>query len=114
MKRNSGSYSASEMRTQHVSIRSDSQSDGFELTTSTCQSLKDVVSLELKSQVGQIEESLVIWVEAMWSLEDADKNGWTVADFSVIMVTDDLGPQQIGRTDQQSQRLIHRYQPSNV
>ncbi|GFX48053.1 hypothetical protein TNCV_4113881 [Trichonephila clavipes] len=32
----------------------------------------------------------------MWPLENADKNGWTVADFSVMMVAVDLGPQQIG------------------
>ncbi|GFV94841.1 transposable element Tcb1 transposase [Trichonephila clavipes] len=36
-------------------------------------------------QVGQIGESLVIWVEEMRPLEDADKNEWTVADFSVRM-----------------------------
>ncbi|GFY16857.1 uncharacterized protein TNCV_3689151 [Trichonephila clavipes] len=52
----------------------------------------------------------------MWPLEDAVKNGWTMADFSIIMVAVDLGQQQIGRTnclsDQLSQHLIHRYQPS--
>ncbi|GFU96724.1 uncharacterized protein TNCV_839491 [Trichonephila clavipes] len=51
-------------------------------------------------------------------LEDADKNGWTVADFSVMMVVVDIGPQQIGRTyllsDQPAQRLSHHYQPSDV
>ncbi|GFX00095.1 uncharacterized protein TNCV_3080911 [Trichonephila clavipes] len=35
----------------------------------------------------------------MRPLEDAAKNGWTVADFSVIMVAVDLGTQQIRRTD---------------
>ncbi|GFX41733.1 uncharacterized protein TNCV_388461 [Trichonephila clavipes] len=54
----------------------------------------------------------------MRQLQDADKNGWTVAAFSVMMVTVDLGPQQIRRTDclsdQMSQRLIHRYLPSDV
>ncbi|GFV80648.1 transposable element Tc1 transposase [Trichonephila clavipes] len=39
----------------------------------------------LKEAVGQIGESLVIWVEAMRLLEDAGKNGWTVADFSFMM-----------------------------
>ncbi|GFX46241.1 hypothetical protein TNCV_1371831 [Trichonephila clavipes] len=57
-------------------------------------------------------------IEAMQALQDAGKNGWKMADFSVMMVADDLGPQQIGRTDrlsdQLSQRLIHRYQPSDV
>ncbi|GFU38504.1 hypothetical protein TNCV_2434471 [Trichonephila clavipes] len=33
----------------------------------------------------KIGESLVIWVEAMRPLQDADKNGWTVTDFSVMM-----------------------------
>ncbi|GFU31451.1 hypothetical protein TNCV_3538781 [Trichonephila clavipes] len=36
-------------------------------------------------EVGQIEKSLVIWVEAMRPLEYASKNGWAMADFSVIM-----------------------------
>ncbi|GFT05343.1 transposable element Tc1 transposase [Trichonephila clavipes] len=54
----------------------------------------------------------------MRPLEDVDKNGWTVADFSTMMVEDDLGLQQIGRTnrllDQLSQGLIPRYQPSDL
>ncbi|GFW43122.1 transposable element Tc1 transposase [Trichonephila clavipes] len=33
----------------------------------------------------------------MRPLEDVEKNGWTMADFSVMMVAVDLGPQQIGR-----------------
>ncbi|GFU48620.1 transposable element Tc1 transposase [Trichonephila clavipes] len=37
-------------------------------------------------------------LKTMRSLEDAGKNGWTVADFSVIMVAINLGSQQIGRT----------------
>ncbi|GFX62353.1 hypothetical protein TNCV_407481 [Trichonephila clavipes] len=49
--------------------------------------------------VGQIGESLVMWVEAMWPLEDAGKNGWTVTDFRVTMVAVDLEPQQIRRID---------------
>ncbi|GFV80644.1 hypothetical protein TNCV_4618061 [Trichonephila clavipes] len=53
----------------------------------------------LKEAVGQIGESLVIWVEAMRLLEDAGKNGWTVADFSFMMVAVDLGPQHIERID---------------
>ncbi|GFY35830.1 hypothetical protein TNCV_4842061 [Trichonephila clavipes] len=44
----------------------------------------------------QIGESLVIWVEAMRPLEDTGKKGWIIADFSVMMVEVDLGPQQIG------------------
>ncbi|GFX04580.1 hypothetical protein TNCV_901081 [Trichonephila clavipes] len=40
-----------------------------------------------------------LWVEVMRPLKDAGKNGWTEADFSVMMVMVDLGPQQIGRTD---------------
>ncbi|GFW15537.1 uncharacterized protein TNCV_4656771 [Trichonephila clavipes] len=54
----------------------------------------------------------------MRPLEDAGKNGWTVANFNVMMVEVNLKPQQIGRkdglSDQLSQRLIHRYQPSDV
>ncbi|GFV55239.1 transposable element Tc1 transposase [Trichonephila clavipes] len=50
-------------------------SAGFELNTNNCLSLKEIVSLDLNWQVRQIGESLVIWVEAMRSLEDADKNG---------------------------------------
>ncbi|GFV05277.1 hypothetical protein TNCV_224901 [Trichonephila clavipes] len=49
----------------------------FELITSNCQSLKEVVPFDRKRQVGQIEESLVIWVEEMRPLEDAGRNGWT-------------------------------------
>ncbi|GFU43253.1 hypothetical protein TNCV_1567021 [Trichonephila clavipes] len=45
------------------------------------------------------EELLVIWVEAMRPLENADKNGWTMTDFCVMMVAVDLGSQQIRRTD---------------
>ncbi|GFV91268.1 hypothetical protein TNCV_897871 [Trichonephila clavipes] len=58
----------------------------------------------LKEAGLKIGKSLVIWVEVMRPLEDAGKNGWTVADFSVMMVAVDLG----------SQRLIHRYQHSDV
>ncbi|GFT29117.1 putative mariner transposase [Trichonephila clavipes] len=50
-------------------------------------------------QVGQIGESLVIWIEAMRPLEDDGKNGWTMVDFRVIIVAVDLGPQQFWRTD---------------
>ncbi|GFX79261.1 hypothetical protein TNCV_695731 [Trichonephila clavipes] len=54
----------------------------------------------------------------MRPFEDADKNGGTVEDFSVMMIAIDLGPQQIGKTDrlsdQLSHRLIPRYQPSDV
>ncbi|GFY31444.1 uncharacterized protein TNCV_4990031 [Trichonephila clavipes] len=32
-------------------------------------------------------------------LEDTCKNGWRMADFSVMMVAVDLGPRQIGKTD---------------
>ncbi|GFY02730.1 hypothetical protein TNCV_3506101 [Trichonephila clavipes] len=74
--------------------------EGFEFITSNCQSLKEVVSLDPK--------------EASWTnrritrhlsrsderpLEDSGKNGWTMADFSVMMVAVDLGEQQMGRTD---------------
>ncbi|GFW45350.1 transposable element Tcb2 transposase [Trichonephila clavipes] len=79
---------------------------GFELITSNYQSLKQIVSLDRKRLGGQIGESLVIWVEAMRLLEDASKNGWTVADFGVMMVAFDLRPQQIERTD--CLRLIER------
>ncbi|GFY19375.1 hypothetical protein TNCV_4127621 [Trichonephila clavipes] len=72
---------------------------GFELITSNCQSLKEVVSLDRKRNVGQIGESLVIRVEVMQPFEDAGKNGWTVADFSVMMIAVDLGLQQTRRTD---------------
>ncbi|GFT62156.1 hypothetical protein TNCV_2062341 [Trichonephila clavipes] len=38
-------------------------------------------------------------VEAMWPLKDAGKNGWEMADFSVMMLAFVLGPQHIGRTN---------------
>ncbi|GFW49545.1 hypothetical protein TNCV_2843261 [Trichonephila clavipes] len=41
--------------------------------------------IERKRHFGQIGESLVIWVEAMRPLEDAGKNGWKMAYFSVMM-----------------------------
>ncbi|GFV46667.1 hypothetical protein TNCV_3544831 [Trichonephila clavipes] len=47
----------------------------------------------------QIGESLVICFKAMRLFENAGKNGWTVADFSVMMVAVELGTQQIRRTD---------------
>ncbi|GFX56353.1 RNase H domain-containing protein [Trichonephila clavipes] len=54
----------------------------------------------------------------MRPLEDAGKNRWIVADFSIMMVVVYLGPQQIGRTDrlsdQLSQCMIHRYQASEM
>ncbi|GFU36611.1 hypothetical protein TNCV_802691 [Trichonephila clavipes] len=43
----------------------------------------------------------------MQPIEDAGKNGWRVADFSVIMVAADLGPQQIGRTTIDCQISCH-------
>ncbi|GFY10066.1 hypothetical protein TNCV_1946111 [Trichonephila clavipes] len=64
----------------------------LELIKSSCQSLKQVASLDGKMQAGQIGDSLVIWVEAMQPLEDAGKNRRTVTDFSVMMVEVDLGP----------------------
>ncbi|GFT16791.1 hypothetical protein TNCV_1333961 [Trichonephila clavipes] len=71
-----------------------------------------------KKQAGQIEESLVIWGESMRPSDDDGKSEWTVADFSIMMVAFDLGPQQIDRTDwlsdQRSQCLIHCYKPSDV
>ncbi|GFX53629.1 hypothetical protein TNCV_1185581 [Trichonephila clavipes] len=72
---------------------------GFELITSNCASLKEFASFGSNRHVRQIGESLVIWVEAMRPLDDSDKNRWTVADFSVMMLEVDIGPQQIGRTD---------------
>ncbi|GFX89856.1 uncharacterized protein TNCV_1535031 [Trichonephila clavipes] len=42
----------------------------------------------------------------MWSLEDAGRTGWTVAIFSDMMVTVDLGSQQIRRTDKLRRRRI--------
>ena len=50
--------------------------------TSNCQSLKEVIS-----------------VEAILRLEDVGKNGWTVADFSVIMLAVDLGPHMMRWTE---------------
>ncbi|GFT52775.1 hypothetical protein TNCV_206141 [Trichonephila clavipes] len=50
----------------------------------------------------------------MQPLEDADKNGWTVADFSGMVVEIDLGSSQTGGIDQLSHHLIHLYQPSDV
>ncbi|GFU19048.1 uncharacterized protein TNCV_430821 [Trichonephila clavipes] len=44
---------------------------------------------------GQFGKSLFIWVEVTLLLEDAGKNQLRVADFSVMMVEVDLGPQQI-------------------
>ncbi|GFS48162.1 transposable element Tc1 transposase [Trichonephila clavipes] len=71
---------------------------GFELITNNCESLKEVVSLDSKKQVGQIGESLVKWGEAMRPSEDADTNGCIVADFSVMVVVD-IGSQQMGSTN---------------
>ncbi|GFX48172.1 transposable element Tc1 transposase [Trichonephila clavipes] len=42
---------------------------------------------------GKIGESFGVWVEAIWPLEDAGKNGWKIADFSVMIVAFDLGGQ---------------------
>ncbi|GFW57033.1 hypothetical protein TNCV_3473161 [Trichonephila clavipes] len=57
-------------------------------------------TLDLSSlRAGEIGESLVIWVEEKQPLEDAGKNGRTMAGFSVMMVEVDLRPQQIRRTD---------------
>ncbi|GFU46696.1 hypothetical protein TNCV_1419571 [Trichonephila clavipes] len=54
----------------------------------------------------------------MRPLEDTDKNVWTAADFSVMMIVVYLGPLQIGRTDLLSDKLpqclIHSYQPLDV
>ncbi|GFT64979.1 hypothetical protein TNCV_3614931 [Trichonephila clavipes] len=61
--------------------------------------VKEVISLNWKRQIGKIEESLVIWVEAMRQSEDAGKNGWKMVDFRVMMLAVDPGPQQIRRTD---------------
>ncbi|GFW81350.1 hypothetical protein TNCV_376981 [Trichonephila clavipes] len=52
---------------------------------------------------GQIGESLFMRVEAMRSLEDAGKNGWTVVDISAMMVVINLGPHKIERTQIDSQ-----------
>lgn len=83
---------------------------GFELNTSNFHTLKEVVLLDRNIQVGQIEELLEIQVEGKRRSEDAGKNGWTTADFGVMMVMIDLGAQQIGRTewlsDQFYQHLI--------
>ncbi|GFX73956.1 transposable element Tcb1 transposase [Trichonephila clavipes] len=59
-----------------------------------------------------------MWFKVMRPLEDAGKKKSRMADFNVMMVVVDLGPQQIERTyclsDQLSQCLIHPYQPSDV
>ncbi|GFT39341.1 hypothetical protein TNCV_2422511 [Trichonephila clavipes] len=52
--------------------------------------------IELKGEVGQIGESLVICFEVNRPIEDAGKNEWTVVDFSVTMVAVDLGPSRLG------------------
>ncbi|GFW65879.1 hypothetical protein TNCV_587051 [Trichonephila clavipes] len=52
----------------------------------------------LKEAVVKIGELFVIWVEVMRLIENADKNGWTVADFSVMIAVIDVGPQKIRRT----------------
>ncbi|GFV43778.1 hypothetical protein TNCV_4609361 [Trichonephila clavipes] len=65
---------------------------------SNCQSLKEIVSFAQPAyfsstrQVGQMGESLVMCVEAKQPLEEAGKNGWKMADFSVMMIAVDLGP----------------------
>ncbi|GFU04692.1 uncharacterized protein TNCV_4377431 [Trichonephila clavipes] len=43
------------------------------------------------------------------TIEDADKNEWTMADFSVMMVAVVLGPQQIGRYKHRRARLQWRF-----
>ncbi|GFU67736.1 hypothetical protein TNCV_3134011 [Trichonephila clavipes] len=80
-----------------TNINEDSQCRGGQFTLNTLRHKCLPVAVVWK-QVGQIGESLVIWVEAMRPLEDSGKNWWAVADFSVMTVAVDLGPQQIGRT----------------
>ena len=63
----------------------------LKLFKSNCQSLKEVVPLDWKKQVGQNVESVVIWVEVLRRFEDAGKNRWTRVDFSLVMVAIDLG-----------------------
>ncbi|GFV87924.1 hypothetical protein TNCV_782051 [Trichonephila clavipes] len=70
-----------------------------QLITSNYQSLEAVVSFNRKRLGGQIRESLVIRIETTRLLEDAGINGWTMANFSVMMVAVDLRPQLIERTD---------------
>ncbi|GFT10468.1 hypothetical protein TNCV_3191241 [Trichonephila clavipes] len=108
---NSGRYSASELRTQQLPIRSNSLSDGFELITSKYQSLKGIVIIGLK-EAGGANRRIALWVEAMRLLEDAGKNEWAVADFSDVMVAVDLRPQLIEVLNNQT--CDHRYQPSDV
>ncbi|GFU62468.1 transposable element Tc1 transposase [Trichonephila clavipes] len=50
-----------------------------------------------------------IVVEAMRSLEVAGKNGWTIADFRVMMVTVDLGPQKKDNARPYTARVAMNY-----
>ncbi|GFX65359.1 hypothetical protein TNCV_3169061 [Trichonephila clavipes] len=47
--------------------------------------------IELKEAGWANRGPIIIWVEAMRPLKDAGKNGWKMADFSVMMVAVDLG-----------------------
>ena len=59
----------------------------------------------LREAIGQIGETLVIWVKAMRLLKDAGNPGGTLADFSIMMLAIDQGPQQIKRTERSSDQL---------
>ncbi|GFX86331.1 hypothetical protein TNCV_2562131 [Trichonephila clavipes] len=69
----------------------------FELITNNCKSPRNIVGLKEGGWVNR--RNAHDMVEAMLLLDVAGKNGWAVADFSVMRVVVDLVPQQIRRTD---------------
>ncbi|GFU11808.1 hypothetical protein TNCV_4192271 [Trichonephila clavipes] len=72
---------------------------GFQLITSNCQSLKEshIIGLKEASRANQRIARPMGRSDA--AIRSDGKNGWTVADFGVLMVATDLRPHHIGRTD---------------
>ncbi|GFX49555.1 hypothetical protein TNCV_4901971 [Trichonephila clavipes] len=117
---NNLSYSASELRTQQVSIRSDINPMvkiyvGLRFSISLSNSKKrprrrirahyeHFSEFERGRIIGLKDRDWEKKLENRSSYSSKQcahtgKNGWTMADFSVMMVAVDLGPHQIRRTD---------------
>ncbi|GFX86223.1 hypothetical protein TNCV_2561051 [Trichonephila clavipes] len=73
--------------------------EGHNLITSNCKSLKEVISFGLK-EAGWANRRIARHMgRSNAAIRRCSKNGWTLADFSVMKVAFDLESQQIGRTD---------------
>ncbi|GFT87072.1 transposable element Tc1 transposase [Trichonephila clavipes] len=78
--------------------------------SSNCQSFKEVASFGMKdagSANWRIARHMGRSDAVIRRLEDAGKNGLIIENSSVMMVAVELGPQQIVKSDQLSQLLIH-------